>query len=200
MILVGIAGGTGSGKSTIAKKIQEAFPSGQAVIIEQDAYYCNQSHLSLPERIKTNYDHPNSIEFSLLIDHINQLKNNLPIKKPAYDFTQHTRLAKDEIVKPAKILIVEGILIFAIKQLRELFDIRVFVETDADERLLRRIERDIRDRGRSFSEIKNQYLQTVKPMYLEFVEPNKRYADMIVPRGGENQVAIDMIINKLRKH
>jgi len=197
IILVGVAGGTGSGKTTVSRKVAEDFQE-EALIIEQDSYYKDISYLPFEERKNSNFDHPNAIDFKLLIQHIKELKKKKKVEKPIYDFTTHLRKEKFEILEPQKIVIVEGILIFAIPELRELFDIKIFVDADEDERLLRRIERDIKERGRDFMGIKHQYLKTVKPMYLEFVEPSKRYADIIIPRGGENLIAIKMIIAKLK--
>lgn len=196
-IIIGIAGGTGSGKTTITNRIIEAFGSYKVALLEQDCYYRKMSHLPLEERAQQNYDHPNSIEFELLIQHLDDLLNDKAIDKPLYDFKNHTRKEEYEVVEPKKIIIVEGILIFAVPKLLEYFDVKIFVDTDDDERLLRRIERDMLERGRSFESIREQYLNTVKPMHLEFVMPSRRYADVIVPRGGENNVAIKMIIAKL---
>lgn len=197
-ILVGIAGGTGSGKTTVAYKILDSFHNEEVALIEQDSYYKDLPHLSHEERSKINFDHPDSLDFDLLISHLKELKNSKNISKPIYDFTMHQRKEEFEQISPAKIIVVEGILIFAVPELREMFDMKIFVDTDADERLLRRIERDIKERGRTFDNIKEQYLATVKPMYLEFAEPSKRYADVIIPRGGMNLIATNMIIAKLR--
>ncbi|OQY10447.1 MAG: uridine kinase [Fusobacteriia bacterium 4572_132] len=198
VVLVGVAGGTGSGKTTVSKKVAKGF-NEDALIIEQDSYYKDISYLPFDERKNSNFDHPKAIDFELLIKHIKDLKENKKIEKPIYDFTSHLRKEEKIKMSPKKVVIVEGILIFAIPELRELFDIKLFIDTDEDERLLRRIERDMQERKRNFIGIKEQYLKTVKPMYLEFVEPSKRYADIIIPRGGENTVAIKMIIAKLKK-
>jgi len=176
----------------------ESFQCEEVALIEQDSYYKDLPHLSYEERGKINFDHPDSLDFNLLISHLQGLKCGKTIAKPVYDFTIHQRKEKCEQVKPAKIIVVEGILIFAVPALRDLFDVKVFVDTDADERLLRRIERDIKERGRTFDSVKEQYLATVKPMYLEFAEPSKRYADVIIPRGGMNNVATNMIVAKLK--
>lgn len=197
-IFVGIAGGTGSGKTTVAYTILDSFQCEEVALIEQDSYYKDLPHLSHEERGKINFDHPDSLDFNLLISHLRGLKGGEDIAKPVYDFTMHQRKEKFEQVKPAKIIVVEGILIFAVPELRDLFDVKIFVDTDDDERLLRRIERDIKERGRTFDSVKEQYLATVKPMYLEFAEPSKRYADVIIPRGGMNKIATNMIIAKLR--
>ncbi|MEG0069318.1 uridine kinase [Cetobacterium sp.] len=198
-ILIGVAGGSGSGKTTVAHNLVKAFKSEDAVLVEQDAYYKELTNLTLEEKAAVNFDHPDSIEFDLLKEHLLKLINNEAIERPIYDFTTHSR--KDGCIKiePSKIIIVEGILIFAVPEIRELFDVKIFVDTDADEMILRRIERDMTERGRSFASVKNQYLTTVKPMFLEFCEPSKRYADVIIPRGGENKVAIGMIISNLKR-
>ena len=199
-IFIGVAGGSGSGKTTIAHNLVKAFKAEDAVLVEQDAYYKELNHLTIEEKAKVNFDHPNSIEFELLKEHLTKLAKGEGIERPIYDFKTHSR--KDEVVSihPSKIVIVEGILLFAVPEIRELFDVKIFVDTDADEMLLRRIERDIKERGRTFDLVKNQYLNTVKPMYLEFCEPSKRYADVIIPRGGENKIAINMIIAKLKRY
>lgn len=197
MIVLGIAGGTGSGKTTVTETILEKV-NAHTSLLEQDAYYRDMPNLSYEERSGVNYDHPDAVEFSLLIQHIKMLKKGLAIDRPIYDFTRHTRKEETTTVKPARILIVEGILIFAIPELRELFDMKIFVDTDDDERLLRRICRDMKERGRSFESIQKQYRESVKPMHLEFVEPSKRYADVIIPRGGGNNVGIDMVASRLQ--
>lgn len=199
-IIIGVAGGSGSGKTTVAHNLIKAFKSEDAVLVEQDAYYKELKELSIEERAKVNFDHPNSIEFDLLKKHLTELKEGKKINRPIYDFTTHSRKEDFVTLEPSKIIIVEGILIFAIPEIREMFDVKIFVDTDADEMLLRRIERDINERGRTFNCVKAQYLSTVKPMYLEFAEPSKRYADIIIPRGGENQIAINMVIAKLKRY
>ncbi|WP_297596299.1 uridine kinase [uncultured Cetobacterium sp.] len=198
-ILIGVAGGSGSGKTTVAHNLVKAFKSEDAVLVEQDAYYKELTNLTLEEKAAVNFDHPDSIEFDLLREHLLKLINNEAIERPTYDFTSHSRKDKCIKIEPSKIIIVEGILIFAVPEIRELFDVKIFVDTDADEMILRRIERDMTERGRSFSSVKHQYLTTVKPMFLEFCEPSKRYADVIIPRGGENKVAIGMIISNLKR-
>jgi uridine kinase len=199
-IIIGVAGGSGSGKTTIAKNLVKAFRSEDAVLVEQDAYYKELKDLSIQEKSNVNFDHPNSIEFSLLESDLKNLLKNQHIKRPIYDFKTHSRKKETVIINPSKIIIVEGILLFAIPEIRDMFDVKIFVDTDADEMLLRRIERDITERGRTFKSVRDQYLNTVKPMYLEFCEPSKRYADIIIPRGGENNIAINMIIAKLKRY
>ena len=199
-IIIGVAGGSGSGKTTVANNLVKVFSKEDAILIEQDSYYRELSHLAIDERALNNFDHPDSIEFELMKKHILELKNNKEVEIPIYDFKTHSRKEEKEIIHPSKIIVVEGILIFAVKEIRDLFDMKIFVDTDADEMLLRRIERDISERGRSFESVKNQYLRTVKPMYLEFCEPSKRYADVIIPRGGENKIAIDMILARLKRY
>jgi uridine kinase len=196
-IFVGIAGGTGSGKTTLAEKIHEKFPG--SVLINQDSYYRDRSDLSFEEREKINFDHPDSLEFSLLKQHLIDLKNGNAIEQPTYSFHLHAREKHTTWIEPASIVLVEGILIFASPDVRDLFDIKIFVETDDDVRVLRRIERDMRERSRDFNSVKEQYLNTVKPMHTAFVEPSKKYADIIILEGGHNQVAIDLIISKLKE-
>lgn len=197
-ILIGVAGGSGSDKTTVANNLVKAFKSEDAALVEQDAYYRELQNMTIEERAKVNFDHPDSIEFDLLRKHLLALKNGEAIERPIYDFTTHSRKEGSVKINPSKIIIVEGILIFAVPEIRELFDVKIFVDTDADEMILRRVERDMNERGRSFESIKSQYLTTVKPMFLEFCEPSKRYADVIIPRGGENKVAIDMILSNLK--
>ncbi len=197
-ILIGVAGGSGSGKTTVANNLVKAFKGEEAVLVEQDAYYRELTNMSIEEKAKVNFDHPDSIEFELLKEHLELLKKGVAIDRPIYDFTTHSRKEGAVRINPSKIIIVEGILIFAVPEIREMLDVKIFVDTDADEMILRRIERDMNERGRSFESVKNQYLTTVKPMYLEFCEPSKRYADVIIPRGGENKVAIDMVVSNLK--
>ncbi|MGL4403210.1 MAG: uridine kinase [Fusobacteriaceae bacterium] len=199
-IIIGVAGGSGSGKTTVAHNLVKAFSREEAILVEQDAYYKELSDLTIDERATTNFDHPDAIEFELMKQHLIDLKKGTPIERPTYDFKTHSRKEEKITLNPSKIIIVEGILVFAVKEIRDLFDVKIFVDTDADEMLLRRLERDIHERGRSFDSVKNQYLSTVKPMYLEFCEPSKRYADVIIPRGGENKVAINMVIAKLKRY
>lgn len=199
-IFVGVAGGSGSGKTTVAQNLIKAFKAEDAVLVEQDAYYKELKELSIEERAKVNFDHPESIEFELIKEHLLSLKNGVGIERPIYDFKTHSRKEETVRLNPSKIIIIEGILILSIPEIREMLDVKIFVDTDADEMLLRRIERDIKERARTFDSVKTQYLSTVKPMYLEFCEPSKRYADIIIPRGGENKIAINMIIAKLNRY
>ncbi len=197
-IIVGVAGGTGSGKTTIVREIFEGLNSENVVLIQHDSYYKDRSHLPTGERAKVNYDHPDALETSLLIEQLKQLLAGKPIQVPVYDFVTHTRKRECVQVEPRKVIMVEGILILADQGLRDLFDIKVFVDTDADIRFIRRMERDIVERGRTRESVVAQYIESVRPMHLEFVEPSKRYADVIVPEGGHNSVAVDMIITKIR--
>lgn len=199
-IIIGIAGGTGSGKTSVANAVLEDLKkSGEKIVlIEQDSYYKRNDHLSFSERVKLNYDHPNSIDFDLLREHILALKEGKYIEKPIYNFAEHNRSKETEKIESKPIIIVEGILILAIEKIRDILDMKIFVDTDDDIRLLRRMERDIQERGRSFDNIKEQYLSTVKPMHLEFVEPSKRYADVIIPRGKDNEVGIKMVSSRLK--
>jgi len=200
MLIIGIAGGTGSGKTTVVKKIIEKLPKEEVVVMPQDAYYKDNSNMPLEERQKINFDHPNSVEFDLLIDHINQLKNNKEINQPIYSYLTCTRAKETIPVKPKEIIIVEGILVLTNKKLRDLFDIKVFVHADADDRLTRVIRRDIVERGRSVNATLARYEKSVKPMHLQFIEPSKRYADLIVPEGGKNNVAIDIITHFIERN
>lgn len=197
-VLIGIAGGTGSGKSTITEELLADVPAERAVIIEQDSYYKDQSDLPYEERVKTNYDHPFAFDNELLISHLNDLLNGKAIEKPQYDFENHVRKSETTLVEPRDIIILEGILILSEERLRELLDIKIFVDTDADVRIIRRILRDIKERGRTLESVILQYLSTVRPAHMQFVEPSKRYADIIVPEGGQNKVAIDIITTKIR--
>jgi uridine kinase len=197
-IVVGVAGGTGSGKTTIVTEILKDFGTQDVLLIQHDSYYRDRSHLSSDERANVNYDHPDALESSLLIEHLEHLLAGEMVEIPIYDFVTHTRKPEVHRVKPCKVIVVEGILILADSRLRDLFDIKVFVDTDADIRFIRRLERDIAERGRTRESVVTQYVQTVRPMHLEFVEPSKRYADVIVPEGGYNTVAVDMIITKIR--
>jgi uridine kinase len=197
-VIFSVAGGTGSGKTTVARNILQRIGQQNIAYVPHDAYYRHQSHLSLEERRRTNYDHPDSLETSLMIKHIQQLINGQPAHIPVYDFTIHLRTTQTTRVEPAPIILVEGILIFAEPELRKLFDIKIFVDTDADLRLIRRLQRDMQERGRTFDSVINQYLATVRPMHIEFVEPSKRFADMIIPEGGHNEVAIEMVAARIR--
>lgn len=197
-ILIGICGGTGSGKSTVAKSIFESLPEKNISIIEQDAYYRDQTHLSLEERVKTNYDHPLAFDTDLLVKHMASLLDGNCIEKPNYNFSNHTREPFTTRIEPKDIIILEGIMILEEKRLRDLMDIKIFVDTDADVRIIRRIVRDIQERGRTLDSVINQYLHTVKPAHEQFIEPTKKFADLIIPEGGYNKVAIDIMVAKVR--
>ena len=197
-IIIGICGGTGSGKSTVARAIFESLPESNISIIEQDAYYKDQTHLVMEERVKTNYDHPLAFDTDLLIDHIKTLAEGCAIDKPIYDFSQHTRSVERVRVESRDIIIIEGIMIFEDKRLRDIMDIKIFVDTDADIRIIRRITRDIRERGRTLESVIGQYLSTVKPAHEQFIEPTKKFADLIIPEGGYNKVAIDIMVAKVK--
>lgn len=197
-ILIGITGGTGSGKSTVSKEIFKTVPEKDIVIMEQDSYYKDQSDLSYNERIKTNYDHPSAFDNDLLVEHLKRLKAGKSIEKPIYDFENHNRKKETIIVEPKKIIILEGILILFEKEIRDLLDIKIFVDTDSDVRVIRRILRDIKERGRTLDSVILQYMETVRPAHLQFIEPSKRYADINIPEGGYNKVAIDLIVQKIK--
>lgn len=196
-LIIGVAGGSGSGKTTVARKLYEEF-ADSVVMIEQDAYYKDQTHLSFEQRTKTNYDHPLAFDHDLLIEQLQQLLTYKPIEKPVYDYTLHTRSAETIHLEPKEVIILEGILILEDQRLRELMDIKIFVDTDADVRILRRLERDMKERGRSLESVIDQYLSVVRQMHLQFVEPSKRYADLILPEGGHNHVAISLLMNHIR--
>ena len=196
--VIGVAGGTGSGKSTLVKRLQEAFKDDDVATLCHDYYYKAHPELSYEERTKLNYDHPQAFDTDMLVEHIRALKSNVPIERPVYSFVDHNRTAETIPVKPSKVIIIDGILIFENKELRDLMDIKVYVDTDADIHLARRILRDVRDRGRSMESVITQYTTTVKPMHEEFVEPSKRYADVIIPEGGFNSVAVSMLIKNIR--
>jgi len=197
-LVVGIAGGTGSGKSTVARAILESIPERNVAIIEQDCYYKDQSHLPSEERVNVNYDHPLAFDTGLLIEHVEKLISGQAIEKPQYDFTVHNRKKQSLRVEPRDIILLEGILILDSPKLRELMDIKIFVDTDADVRIIRRIVRDMRDRGRSLESVISQYINIVKPAHNEFCEPTKRYADLIIPEGGYNKVAVDIMVTKVK--
>lgn len=196
-IVIGIAGGSGSGKTTVANSILEKVGHHRIAYIQHDAYYRDLNKLPENERNLVNFDHPNSLDTELMIEHLQQLKNWQPAHIPIYDFTTDSRTTKTNLVKPQKVILVEGILIFTEPKLRELFNVKIYVDTDADIRFIRRLERDINQRGRSTESVIKQYLSTVRPMQLEFVEPSKRYADVIIPEGGFNTVALDMVITRI---
>jgi uridine kinase len=198
MLTIGIAGGSGSGKTTVVKKIVEELPEGTVAIIPQDAYYYDNGDLSKEEKLKINFDHPNSIEWNLLIEQLDQLKQGKNIQMPRYNYVTCAR-AEDVIpVKPKKVVIIEGILIMTNAELRKRLDIKLFVATDSDERLMRIINRDIIKRGRSYDDVILHYQKYVKPMHMQFIEPTKLYADVIIPQGGENIVAIDMVVSRIK--
>jgi len=199
MLIIGIAGGTGSGKTTVVNRIIESLPQGEVVVIPQDSYYMDNSHLPLEQRQEMNFDHPESIEFDLLVEHIKKLKNGEPIEQPIYSYLTCTRAKETVPIQPRHVVIVEGILIFSCDELRKLMDIKVFVDADADDRLSRVIARDIVERGRSVNKVLERYEKTVKPMHLQFIEPTKRYADIIVPQGGNNSVAINILTSIIEK-
>ena len=198
-LMIGIAGGSGSGKSTVARNVAAALGDASVAFIDMDAYYLNHSHLTLDERRKVNWDHPNAFDWGLLVEQLSELANGAAIDKPVYDFVQHARSSETVRIPPADVVVIDGILLFVDARVRELCDVKVFVDADADVRLIRRIRRDMAKRGRPLAEILDQYLSTVQPMHLEFVEPSKRYADVIVPRGGHNPVAIEMIAAKIAR-
>lgn len=199
-ILLGIAGGTGSGKTTLADKLIDSFGDDEVSVLRHDNYYKRHDEMDYEERSKLNYDHPDAFDTELLCEHIKLLKAGKSIEMPVYDYTVHNRSDKTIIVKPAPVILLEGILIFAEESLCELMDIKVFVDTDADVRILRRIVRDVKERERSLDSVIDQYLTTVKPMHEQFVEPSKRRADIIIPEGGKNVVALEMLIERVRKH
>jgi uridine kinase len=196
-LVIGIAGGTGSGKSTVAKVIIDRVGANHIALLPHDAYYKDLAALEPAQRALINFDHPDSLETSLLVAHIKQLKNFESIELPVYDFKTHSRTEKTIHIEPQPVILVEGILILAEKGLRELFDVKIYVDTDADIRFIRRLERDIAERGRTSSSVIHQYISTVRPMHLEFVEPSKRYADVIIPEGGLNIVAMDMVVARI---
>lgn len=200
MLIVGIAGGTGSGKTTVVNRIVECLPQAKVAIIPQDSYYKDSSHLPLEERQEINFDHPSSIEFELLVDHVKRLKNGEPIEQPIYSYLTCTRAEETVSIAPKQVVIIEGILILSHPDLRDLMDIKIFVDADADDRLARVIFRDIVERGRSINKVLERYEKTVKPMHLQFIEPTKRYADIIVPQGGENAVAISILTSIIEKN
>ena len=199
VLIIGIAGGSGSGKTTLARNICEHF-ADRISVLRHDDYYKSQDNIPMEERIKTNYDHPHAFDTDLLIYHIDELKAGRSIYSPTYDYTHHTRAAEVREVKANKVVVLEGILILENQSLRDRLDMKIFVDTDADVRILRRLLRDVKERGRNLDSVVNQYLSTVKPMHEAFVEPSKRYADIIVPVGGENAVACGMIIDRIEKH
>ena len=197
-LVIGICGGTGSGKTTITDRIISVLPESSVLILQQDHYYRDLPHLPLEARAKQNFDHPDSLDTPLMTEHVRQLRAGLAIERPVYDFTRYEREPFTVAMKPHPAIIVEGILIFESRPLRDLMDIKIFVDTDADLRFIRRLGRDIRERGRTVESVVQQYLATVRPMHNEFIEPSKRFADVIIPEGGHNEVGIDLVIQKIR--
>lgn len=198
-LVIGIAGGSGSGKSTVARNVAAALSDASVAFIDMDGYYVDHAHLPMEERKRVNWDHPNAFDWDHLVAQLGLLASGSAIDKPVYDFVSHVRNTETVCVHPADVIVVDGILLFVDARVRELCDVKVFVDADADVRLIRRIRRDMAKRGRPLAEILEQYLETVQPMHLEFVEPSKRYADVIVPRGGHNPVAIEMIVAKIAR-
>jgi uridine kinase len=197
-LIIGIAGGSGSGKSTVARNVIKALGGGSMCAIDMDGYYRNFAHLPLEERKTVNWDHPDAFDWELLVAHLTRLAKREPIEKPVYDFVTHTRRAETVHVEPTDVVVVDGILLFVDQRVRDLCAVKVFVDADADIRLIRRIKRDMAKRGRLLEEILDQYLTTVQPMHLQFVEPTKRYADVVVPRGGHNPVAVEMLVARIQ--
>lgn len=198
-LIIGIAGGSGSGKSTVARNVAQALNAESVAFIDMDAYYRNYAHLPLAERRAVNWDHPDAFDWELLVGQLARLAAGESIEKPVYDFISHARADRTVVVPPADVIVIDGILLFSDARVRELCDVKVFVDADADIRLIRRMKRDIAKRGRPLDEVIDQYLTTVQPMHLQFVEPSKRYADVIVPRGGHNAIAIEMIVAKIQR-
>jgi len=196
-VVLGVAGGSGSGKSTVVREVCRSLGEGAASVLHHDSYYRSLSHLQLQDRAATNFDHPDALETELMVEHIRRLLDGAPVQVPVYDFSSHTRTAQTRLLQPKRLVIVDGILVLADGRLRETMDLRVFVDTEPDIRLLRRIRRDVVKRGRTAASVVAQYEATVRPMHLEFVEPSKRFADLIVPEGGYNRVAVDMVVNRL---
>ncbi|MDF2939121.1 MAG: udk [Paenibacillaceae bacterium] len=197
MLVIGIAGGTGSGKTTVARRILKRIGTEHVALISQDSYYKHQPHLTKEERARVNYDHPNSFDNELLIEHLQRLRQGKSIQVPVYSFSEHIRTEETIPLAPTPVVVLEGILVLADEALRKEMDIKVFVDTDADVRVLRRINRDMRERGRTFDSVFAQYLSTVKPMHEAFIEPSKRYADLIVPEGGENEIAVTLLASRI---
>lgn len=195
---IGIAGGSGSGKTTVAKMIQKSLGKDKTAIISMDSYYKDFPDLTLEERKKLNYDHPSIFDIELLKKHLEDLKHGIPVKIPVYSFEKYARTGEFEDVYPKPIIIVEGILLFYYDEIRDIFSIKIFVDTDPDVRIIRRIERDVLERGRTLKSVINQYLETVRPMHIQFVEPTKQFADIIIPRGGKNEIAMDIILAKIK--
>jgi len=196
--VIGVAGGSGSGKTTVVRRIVDSLGPDQVTLLDHHRYYRDRNELRLEERAALNYDHPDALETDLMVRHVRALKSGQPIEAPQYDFTRHARLAESDTFQPRRALIVEGILVFTDAALRDLMDIKVFVDTDSDTRFIRRLRRDVAERGRTMDSVIDQYQSTVKPMHLEFVEPSKRYADVIIPLGAHNTVAVDLLLTMLR--
>jgi len=197
-VVIGVAGGSGSGKTSVTKSIYDTFKGHSILMLEQDYYYKDQSYLPLEERLKTNYDHPLAFDNDLLIEHLNALLRYEAVEKPVYDYTIHTRSSETIHVEPKDVIILEGILVLEDERLRDLMDMKLFVDTDADLRIIRRLLRDIKERGRSMDSVIEQYVNVVRPMHNQFIEPTKRYADIIIPEGGHNYVAIDLMVTKIQ--
>ncbi len=197
-VVIGIAGGSGSGKTSVTNSIYEVFKEHSVVVIEQDYYYKDQSHLAFEERLETNYDHPLAFDTDLLIGHVNKLLDREAIEKPIYNYAIHTRAEETVHIEPKDVIILEGILVLEDQCLRDLMDIKLFVDTDGDLRIIRRLMRDINERGRTIDSVIEQYLTVVRPMHNQFIEPTKRYADVIIPEGGQNEVAIDLMVTKIK--
>jgi uridine kinase len=198
MIIIGIAGGSASGKTSLAKRLTKAFEETQSiVIIRQDDYYNDQANMSMDERLKVNYDHPLAFDNELLAKHLKMLKSGLQINKPTYDFIQYTRLDEVEVIQPCDVLVVEGLFVLEEESIRKLLDIKLYVDTDADVRFIRRLSRDVKDRGRTLENVIGQYMSTVRIMHDQFIEPSKRYADVVIPEGGKNEVAVDLLTTKI---
>jgi uridine kinase len=193
MLIIGIAGGTGCGKTTVVNQIVNELPKNVVGVISQDSYYNDLSHMTKEERSKVNFDHPNSIDFELLIEHLNLLRQNKPIQKPVYSFVEETRLDETILTEPRKVMIVEGILVLSNPKIRALFDIKIFVHADSDERLIRRLQRDIKERGHDLEKVLHRYQTAVKPMHNQFIEPSKEFADIIIPNNHYNTVAVDIV-------
>jgi uridine kinase len=198
-LIIGIAGGTGSGKSTVARRVAESARAAKVAFIDVDAYYRDHRHLTMEERRRVNWDHPDAFDMALLADHLERLSRGDAIDKPVYDFVQHARAPESVRIEPADVIVIDGILLLVDERVRQACDVKIFVDTDADIRLIRRIRRDMAVRGRPLAEILDQYLTTVQPMHLQFVEPSKRYADVIIPRGGDNAVAIDLLLASISR-
>jgi uridine kinase len=198
VLVIGVAGGTGSGKTTVAKRVMEHFRDDDVVLLHHDSYYQDRSHLPVKEREALNYDHPSAFENSLLFEHLRALRRGDPIEAPVYDYKTHTRLPHSQRIESARIVLLEGILVLEDPRIREMMDIRIFIDTDADIRFIRRLRRDVRERKRTVESVMMQYLEVVRPMHLQFVEPSKRHAHVVIPEGGYNRVAIDLIVTKIK--